>query len=185
MEFIFFVLLVLIILVVTAKKTPFGEFNYQQKKRLFTPAERSFLGVLDAAIGSEYRVMGKVRVADVLSPQKGMSRKNWQTAFNRISAKHFDYVLCDLKTLEVKAAVELDDSSHNSKSRVKRDEFLDGACESAGLPLIRIKARRNYQVGEVKNSISATLNPQAPAEGKLTAEETRREVSKTATKAGW
>lgn len=184
MEFIFIGLVVLAILVVAAKKTPSGKFNYQQKKRLFTPAERSFLGVLDAVIGSEYRVMGKVRVADVLSPQKGMSRKNWQIAFNRISAKHFDYVLCDLKTLEVKAAIELDDSSHNSKSRIKRDELLIGACESAGLPLIRIKAQRSYQVSEVRSVISVVLNPPVSKEGKTTAEEAGGEVSKTAPKAG-
>lgn len=166
MEVFFLILIVLAILVIAAKQKTSGKFNYQKQARLFTPAERSFLGVLDLAIGNEYRILGKVRVADVLAPQKGLSRKNWQIAFNRISAKHFDYLLCDPKTLEVKAAVELDDSSHNSKARVKRDAFLEGACESAGLPLIRIKAKRNYQVSAVKETIAAAFAPPIPLESK-------------------
>lgn len=41
---------------------------YAPAKTLFTPAERSFLGVLDEAVGNDYRVFGKVRVADYKKP---------------------------------------------------------------------------------------------------------------------
>ncbi len=179
MEIFFLILIVLAILIIAAKQKTSGKFNYRKQARLFTPAERSFLGVLDLAIGNEYRILGKVRVADVLAPQKGLSRKNWQVAFNRISAKHFDYLLCDPKTLEVKAAVELDDSSHNSKARIKRDTFLEGACESAGLPLIRIKAQRNYQVSAVKEAIAAAFAPPTATEPKpaVTKQKQRKEPS--------
>ena len=40
--------------------------NYERRATLFTRAERSFLGVLDQAAGSDYRIFGKVRIADVL-----------------------------------------------------------------------------------------------------------------------
>lgn len=167
MEIIFLVLIVLAIVFIAAKQKPSSKSGYRIQPKLFSPAERSFLGVLDLAVGNEYRVLGKVRVADVLAPQKGLSRKNWQVAFNRISAKHFDYLLCDPQTLEVKAAVELDDSSHNSKARAKRDTFLESACESAGLPLIRIKAQRNYQVNTVQESIAAAFAPTEQADSKV------------------
>ena len=127
--------------------------NYRKRTHLFSVAERSFLGVLDLAVGHEYRIFGKVRVADVLIPEKGLARKNWQTAFNRIAGKHFDYVLCDPETLQIKAVIELDDASHNDKQRVKRDDFLEKACQAAGLRLIRIQARRNYHVESVREAI--------------------------------
>lgn len=73
-------------------------YNYRKQKVLFTAAERSFLGILDQAVGDQYRILGKVRIADVLTPEKGMTRKHWQIAFNKISSKHFDYVLCDKQT---------------------------------------------------------------------------------------
>jgi hypothetical protein len=65
---------------------------------LFSNAERSFFGGLTQALGDEYVVMGKVRVADILSPQKGLNKSNWQTAFNKVASKHFDYVLCTRDT---------------------------------------------------------------------------------------
>lgn len=58
----------------------------QKSTSLFTPAERSFLGVLNQAIEDNAFVFGKARVADVLKPSKGTSRKIWQTAFNKINS---------------------------------------------------------------------------------------------------
>lgn len=128
---------------------------YQQKANLFSNAERSFLGVLDLAVGNEYRILGKVRVADILSPQKGMTRNNWQSAFNKISAKHFDYVLCCKKTLKVVSVIELDDKTHSKASVKSRDQFLNHACETANLKLIRFPAKSAYEVSEVKNRVMA------------------------------
>ena len=45
------------------------EFPFQSKVDLFTPAERSFLGVLEQVLGDQYRVMGKVRLCDVIDIQ--------------------------------------------------------------------------------------------------------------------
>jgi len=70
-------------------------YRYRKQDALFSSAERSFLGILDQAVGDQYRILGKVRIADVITPEKGMNRRHWQIAFNRISAKHFDYLLCD------------------------------------------------------------------------------------------
>ena len=134
------------------------EGYYIKKKTLLTPAERSFYGVLKQAIPEEIEITCKVRIADVLTPKKGMSRSNWQTAFNQISAKHFDYVLCSTTTLEVLAVVELDDKSHNKPSRVKRDELILEACESADLPLIRFPAKAAYTVDGVRNAIIEAID---------------------------
>ena len=54
------------------------EFPYKKLDVLFSPAERSFLGVLNQAVGKSAQIFGKVRVADIITPKKGMSRSNWQ-----------------------------------------------------------------------------------------------------------
>lgn len=118
--------------------------GYRQQKALLTPAERSFYGVLRQAVGDDTVIFAKVRVADVLRPEKGLSRSRWQRAFNRIAAKHLDFVICCPKTLAVKAVLELDDKSHNSAKRAERDRFLNAACASANLTLYRIKAAKSY-----------------------------------------
>ena len=136
-----------------------NQYSYRIKGPLFSPAERSFLGVIDAAVSDTYRVFGKVRVADVLSPQKGMSRKHWQIAFNKISAKHFDYVLCCKDTLKIIAVIELDDKSHNKAASKNRDKLLKEACESASLTLVRFPAKASYSIAEVRQSVADAINP--------------------------
>ena len=69
-------------------------FPYQPAKPLFSAAERSFLGVLDQAVGPEHRVFGKVRVADVAAVKSGLGNSARQGALNRIAAKHFDFLVC-------------------------------------------------------------------------------------------
>ncbi|MEZ9142799.1 MULTISPECIES: DUF2726 domain-containing protein [unclassified Shewanella] len=156
LAFVFIVLIRLFIALISRPQ----QLNYRRKTKLFSHAERSFLGVLDTACADQYRVFAKVRVADVLTPEKGLNRSNWQTAFNRISAKHFDYILCKPDTMEFVAAIELDDKSHNSKQAQKRDALINEACESAQLPLIRFPAKARYSVQEVKQVIEQSLTPE-------------------------
>lgn len=133
------------------------EYSYRKIDILFSPAERSFFGVLNQAVGENAQVFGKVRVADVIAPKKGLSRSDWQKSFNKISGKHFDFVLCTKNDFSVLCAVELNDSSHDSKKRKDRDTFIEGACQSANVPLIQITARSTYNINEIKQSIAAYL----------------------------
>ena len=127
---------------------------FRQRDALFTAAERSFLGVLDQANAGRYRVFGKVRIADVVTPARGLDKSTWTSVFNRIKAKHFDFVLCDPQTLKVKAVIELNDKSHTSSRRIERDEFVGRACADAGLALRMVKAQRSYSVEAVKQVIN-------------------------------
>jgi len=132
-------------------------FPYVLGDALFSPAERSFLGVLDQAVGADFRVFGKVRVADVVSVVKGTPKSLWQRAFNRISAKHFDYVLCRPTDLKPVCAIELNDQSHAKDGRKGRDKFLQGVCAAAGLPLVFLAAQHAYTVSEVCDQIAKAI----------------------------
>lgn len=139
------------------------EYPYQLSKYLLSKAERSFYGVLVQAVGDSGIVFSKVRVADVITPKKGINRPDWQRAFNAISSKHFDFIVCETTDCSIKLAVELDDSSHGSSKAQKRDNLLNGACESAGLPLLRIKAAKSYAVAELQRQVTEALSPQPAA----------------------
>ena len=92
-----------------------------------------------------------------MEPKTGLGRSARQKAFNKISAKHFDFLLCDKEDLSVACAIELDDGSHNSKRRQERDEFLKGVCEAAGVPLIQIPAKSAYVISEVRGLLPRYL----------------------------
>lgn len=141
-----------------AGKKPGGiKFPYQSIPHLFTPAERSFLGVLDQVINSDYRIFGKVRAADVMSVTKGMSRSEWKQAFNRIQSKHFDFVICRASDSSILLLIELDDKSHKKTQRLERDDFVEKATEAAGIPLLRIPCQRSYSAQEVSSLITTHL----------------------------
>ncbi len=150
---VFLALLVFFFLVKLARsgaKSAADTLLYRRIPVLFTPAERSFAGVLDQILDARYRVYGKVRVADLIEPLPNKDRRIWQKAFNRISAKHFDFVICNSSDLAPACVIELDDSSHQRKKRQQRDEMLKQICQQVQLPLIRVPAQKGYRLAEVE-----------------------------------
>jgi len=150
---VFAVVALIIIFLSKGKSADEIDYPYRKLDALFTPAERSFLGVLMQVVENDAQVFGKVRVADILGTKKGMPASDRQKAFNKISSKHFDFILCSRKDLSVLCTIELNDSSHNSKKRKNRDIFLEGACKAAGVPLIQIPAQATYNLNDIRKSI--------------------------------
>lgn len=153
------VLVVLVSLLKRQQAGPSKELTYEARKDLFSPAERSFLGVLEQAVAGQYCIFGKVRLGDLIQPGSGHSQSRRTGARNRINQKHVDFVLCQPETLAVVGAVELDDSSHRRKARSDRDDFVDRALESAGIQLVRFAARKGYAVAEVAAKLAEVLSP--------------------------
>lgn len=151
-------LLILIILAIklfldTRADKSYGDYKHAE---FLTPAETAFLAALDEAVSTKYRVFAKVRLADILSPIAWNSSE-WHTKFNRISAKHVDFLLCDKITLASVCAVELDDISHGRPDRSERDIFLQQSCQSAGIPLARFPVRRNYLPAAILQEVETTI----------------------------
>ncbi len=119
---------------------------------LFTPAERHFLNTLDQATPENLRVFGKVRIADVLRVTTSNRKRFWRY-FTQISSKHLDYVLVDRTSMRIVCAIELDDRSHDRRDRGVRDTFVNEACTTAGLPLIRVPAARHYDANVIRQRI--------------------------------
>lgn len=139
-------------------------FPYKPAKALFSPAERSFLGVLDQVVGADYRVFGKVRVADIATVRPGMSKSARQAALNRIAQKHFDFIVCGARDLNVVCAVELNDSSHSSQRAQARDELLVKVCQVINLPLLQVAAKQSYVLQDLRTQFFAAVGtPQLSA----------------------
>lgn len=164
---VFAALMILAVIRAIWRKRTTEEHSYQLRAPFLSPAERSFYGVLCKAAANDYVVLAKVRVADVITPKKGQNRSKWQTAFNRISSKHFDYALCNPNSLSVEHVVELQDRSHRRTTRAKRDHFLRGACQSAGLSLIEFAAKSTYSIDEVRSQIIGIQTAGGTGDGRL------------------
>ncbi|MBW8780344.1 MAG: DUF2726 domain-containing protein, partial [Verrucomicrobia bacterium] len=128
---------------------------YYLKKSLFSPAERSFVGVLESLDYEGVTIASKVRLADIFGVKKGLERGDRQRAINRISAKHVDFLLIQSSDGRPILGVELDDSSHDEEERVARDSFVDFVFSSAGLPILHVIAKGAYDPKEVHRQIDA------------------------------
>ena len=163
------VFVVLIFLAALKKKQDGSDgaigFPYQPAKTLFSEAERSFLGVLDQAVGSEHRVFGKFRVADVAMVKPGLGNSARQGALNRIAAKHFDFVVCRASDLSVVCAIELNDKSHASKRAQARDDLLANVCQAIKLPLLSVPAKQAYVLQDVRTQFLAAVSPPPLVQG--------------------
>lgn len=163
--FLLIALGVVVLVIVAALKNKQGggagsvDFPYLPAKALFSAAERSFLGVLDQAVGPEHRVFGKVRVADVAAVKLGLSRSAHQGALNRVAAKHFDFVVCRANDTAIVCAVELNDKSHSSQRAQARDNLLLNVCQAINLPLLTVPAKQAYSLQELRSQFIAAVSP--------------------------
>ncbi|MBX7165936.1 MAG: DUF2726 domain-containing protein [Pirellulales bacterium] len=110
--------------------------------------------MLRLAIGGKYHVAFKVRLADLIT----CSDRDWQAGFGHLIARHhIDFVVCDYRTTEVLAAIELDDRSHEKASRRRRDAFVDEALAVSAIPLLRIQAASWYNPTALASAIVTCL----------------------------
>lgn len=137
---------------------------YLREPQLFTDAERAFLKVLETAVGDDYRIFSKVRVADVICLESGLAPRIKRIASNKIRTKHFDFILCNKTDLTVVCVIELDDRNQQTKNRQGHDNFLSSVCDRVFLPFLRVPAKDGYPITHLRNSILAAIGiPDATA----------------------
>lgn len=130
---------------------PTDDLPYTCRRYLLTQAEREFFEVLRAAAPEGWYVFPQVRLANLLMLRKGT--RNWKPHFSRVAQKCVDFVFCDGAEIGPRLVVELDDASHDRSDRQRRDAFVDAALRSAGLPVLHVRWRRNYDRAELASQI--------------------------------
>lgn len=135
---------------------PENAARYQLRTDFLSAAEVSFYKVLLLATGDKLTVFAKVRLADIITPAVQDNRSAWQKLFNRISAKHVDFLICDSTTLKPMIVVELDDKSHSKPDVASRDNEVNAALKSAGIAIVRVVCRKSYQIDEVRDAFVGT-----------------------------
>lgn len=122
----------------TKNSKPLPIAGAYQKRWLFSYNEKDAYAKLKP-IADELglTIFAKVRLLDLLEPTKGNPK--YKTYFYKVQAKHVDFVLCDEK-LVARYIIELDDSSHDTEDRKKRDSFVDEVLTSVGYKIIHVRS---------------------------------------------
>ena len=121
---------------------------FRPRHFLLTMNEAAFFRVLAAVIGDRYLISCKVRLADIIT----CGDRDWRRGHaNRIAQKHVDFVVTDIRSSRIVAAIELDDRSHLRPERRSRDRFINDLFRKMRVRLIRVPASWEYDRASVAN----------------------------------
>lgn len=130
----------------TSWKSPYA---YGLKGNIMTPSEREFFKLLADAASDKYYVFPQIHLSALFRNRTG--GRYHRAAFNSINGRSVDYVLCDKTTLQPVYAVELDDPTHDTPDRQKRDAEVEGIFADYGFPLVRFREYRNLSREDIAN----------------------------------
>ncbi len=159
MEYVLLIMIVLIVIVaVMANRLTNNSypFPFDKKTTIFTAAEKNFHSLLEQAVGENYRVINRVKLNDIITIRKGISKKASQTAIMQANQKYLDFVICDKNTMELKGAIDLVDTQGKGY-KLKKDWFVSGALDAAAIPHLRIKIKPSYSLEEIRACVNKKL----------------------------
>lgn len=110
-----------------------GEFV---RKRLLTPNESHFFGVISKAVAGRYVLLTQVGLGALIDSSLPERHHAYMRERNRFVGKLLDYVIADPRTLEPVCVIELDDKTHDALKDFHRDNFL----AQVGIPSIRYRS---------------------------------------------
>ncbi|WP_166838857.1 DUF2726 domain-containing protein [Rheinheimera pleomorphica] len=160
MEFVLLLILLLVIVVamVASRFIDSGNpFPLQKKTTLFSPVERSFMQLLEKAVDKEYKILNRVKLADVMELKAGISDKARASTMQKLNAKYLDFVLCDPTDFSVVAVLDLVNNTSKDGHKAVPDWFVNGALDAAGVPYLRMKIKAGYTAADIQAAIAARL----------------------------
>ena len=159
MELAIVLMMLLIIVAVGAMKLhePGLAFPFKKKGNLFTPVERTFLDLIEEAVGKEFRILCRVKMSDILAVRQNADKKTSKDAVTRAGSKHLDFVLCSKVDMSPIVAIDLVHSNGKEGYKSQRDFFVSGALDAAHIPHVRIKVRSGYKAQDIRECIQAKL----------------------------
>jgi len=122
-------------------------------RSFFSPSERDFVLVLTRCLGPQFRVFGKVRLADMVTPDQNLADDVRRRVRGRSERRRVGIVVCQASDLTVCGAIELEDLEDPRRQRYIRSGFVEDVLASADIPLLRIDAQDEYDEEELREEV--------------------------------
>lgn len=132
------------------------EPSYLKRESLLLEHEQRYFSTLTKAVGNHARVFPKVRLSDFIQPHgvNPEQRAHWM----RVQRRCVDFLLCSPNNLSPVLAIDLDTRVKKRRREVSPGgDVLDKALKTANIPLLRIRATREYDPHEVLHQIRLAL----------------------------
>lgn len=120
---------------------------------VLSETERLFYERLVAAL-PEYCVFPQVQISQFIEVPQVRGRQAIRNRYSQLSA---DFVICD-QDFDVKAVVELDDSSHGSSLQQARDANKNAVVAAAGILMVRCHVTAVPPVARIREQLLKALS---------------------------
>lgn len=107
------------------------DYIYHLKECFLTKTEQKYLLTIQPLVPQGYYVQPQVNLASIIIKDKVEGNK-----FQNELYRNVDFCIFDLNHKPA-VLIEINDSSHNEKKQIARDQKVKCICEEAGIPLIR------------------------------------------------
>lgn len=146
------VILLIVFLGVWVFRNPRPFMGYEKVGSLCTRRELMLWRMLDHKVNhGDYVVLAKVRLGDLIKITEG--GKEGFRHLMKLNRKHVDFVIANRKSLAPIVAIELDDRSHNSRTRRERDKYVNSVFSIVKLPLLRIQTLKKIDGDRLRNIV--------------------------------
>lgn len=132
------------------------EPSYLKRESLLLEHEQRYFSTLTQVVGKHARVFPKVRLSDFIQPHgvNPEQRAHWM----RVQRRCVDFLLCSPNNLSPVLAIDLDTRAKKRRRDASPGgDVLDKALKTANIPLLRIRATREYDPHEVLHQIRLAL----------------------------
>ncbi len=130
--------------------TSCNDFLYQAKPSLITNIEKSFYAAIQNALPQGYIVFPQMNLAAFIN-------RTDNAAFHNELFRNVDFLITD-EAYQPKIVIEINDQTHLTPDRKKRDEKVKHICEEAGIPIIPLWVSYGVNHSYIENKINQTLN---------------------------
>lgn len=127
-------------------------FPYTQKP-ILTNTEKKFYKALETALEDKFFIFPQMALNRFLQRADHIKEEDWYPHFNLIGNRTVDFTICSKEDFSLLLIIELDDSSHETKEKGKRDEFINITLTKTGYNITRIKKQSFYNPKELKERI--------------------------------
>ena len=132
-----------------------GDWPFYARKPLSIPEQVLYHRLVRSL--PECMILAQVQASRLLGVKRGYDFHRWNNRINRLSV---DYVVCH-RDSSVIAAIELDDASHDARSRAEADWRKERAFKAAGVPLLRWSVRDLPDEAAIRAALQPALNRSA------------------------
>ena len=138
----FFAIPIILVIIIKAIASDSGNqktstvYRYNRKYVIMTEREQEFYKKLKLVCGDSILIFPQIHLSSLFF--HNVKGQNFKLAFRFINRLSVDFVLVDSRNFKTLLAIELDDSTHNEKDRIKRDLIVNDIFKKANFPLLRV-----------------------------------------------